>query len=173
MNQGSDDGAAEADAEAALHELVEAHAASVFRVARSIVQDSALAEDVVQETFLRAWQKADTFRGEVPVRNWLLRIAHNVAVSTLRTVRDVSVDPARLPVRSEQPGPEVVVEARSDILEALAGLDPLDRSLVVLREVEGLTYDEICDVMDLPMPTVKTRLFRARAKLRRFGKDGA
>lgn len=172
MKQVVDESEDEPDAEAELYALLEEHAASVFRVARSIVQDSALAEDVVQETFIRAWQKADTFRAEVPVRNWLLRIAHNVAVSTLRSVRDESVDPARLPVKDEQPGPEVVVEARADILEALALLDPLDRSLVVFREVEGLTYEEICDVMDLPMPTVKTRLFRARAKLRQFGKEG-
>lgn len=172
MSRVTDNGVDAPDPGAALQTLIEEHTASVYRVARSIVQDSALAEDVVQETFLRAWQKADTFRGEVPVRNWLLRIAHNVAVSTLRTVRDVSVDPQRLPTPGTQSGPETVVEMRTQILDALAGLDPLDRSLVVLREVEGLTYDEITQVMDLPMPTVKTRLFRARSKLRRLMEDG-
>lgn len=159
------------DAEAMLQALVEEHTASVFRVARSVVQDSALAEDVVQETFIRAWQKADSFRGEVPIRNWLLRIAHNVAVSTLRTVRDESVDPHRLPIQLEQTGPDVVVEARAQIIDALAGLNPIDRSLVVLREIEGLTYAEISKILDLPMPTVKTRLFRARARLRRFAEE--
>ena len=100
-------------------------------------------------------------------------LAHNVAVSTLRTVRDVSVDPQLLPTPGVQSGPETVVEARTQILDALAALDPVDRSLVVLREVEGLTYEELTQVMDLPMPTVKTRLFRARASLRKFVGGGA
>ena len=173
MRRVTDDGAGASDPGAGLQALIEEHTASVYRVARSIVQDSALAEDVVQETFLRAWQKADSFSGEVPVRNWLLRIAHNVAVSTLRTVRDVSVDPQLLPTPGVQSGPETVVEARTQILDALAALDPVDRSLVVLREVEGLTYEEITQVMDLPMPTVKTRLFRARARLRKLVGGGA
>lgn len=159
------------DADDPLRALIEEHTGSVFRVARSIVQDSALAEDVVQETFIRAWQKSDTFRGEVPIRNWLLRIAHNVAVSTLRTVRDVSVDPTRLPSHTEQSAPDVVVEDRARIVDALAQLDPLDRALIVLREVEDLTYVEITEIMDLPMPTAKTRLFRARAKLRQLTRE--
>lgn len=156
----------------ALNRLVDEHAGSVYRVARSVVRDNALAEDVVQETFIKAWQHADTFAGEVPIRNWLLRIAHNVAVSTLRTIRDQATDPGTLPQTSRtEPGPDTVVETRMTITDALEQLDPLSRSIVVLREVEMFSYDEISDILDLPLPTVKTRLFRARGQFKKMAED--
>jgi len=160
------------ETDAALRRLFEAHAASVHRMARSVVRDPGLAEDVTQETFIRAWERAHTYRGEAPIRHWLLRIAHNLAVSTLRTIREESTDPARLPSGSAT-RPEQLVEDRLAIEAALDHLDPLSRAVVVLREVEQLTYAEISDVLQVPLPTVKTRLFRARGQLRgrRGGED--
>lgn len=153
------------DTDAGLRQLFEEHGASVYRMARSVVRDPSLAEDVTQETFIRAWQNAGTYRGEAPIRHWLLRIAHNLAVSTLRTIREESTDPARLPAtRSAQPGG--LVEDRMTIRDALGRLDPLSRAVVVLRELEAMTYAEISDVLQVPLPTVKTRLFRARGQMR-------
>lgn len=145
--------------------LVEQHGPAVYRLALSIVRDPALAEDVAQETFIRAWQRRDTYHGAAPVRHWLLRIAHNVAVSTLRSIREEVRDPDTLPDRHA----DVVapaVESRMAVSEALSRLDPLSRSIVVLREVEGLAYTEIGEILGVALPTVKTRLFRARAFLR-------
>jgi RNA polymerase sigma-70 factor, ECF subfamily len=147
--------------------MVEQHGTAVYRLAMSIVRDPALAEDVAQETFIRAWQHRDTYRGVAPVRHWLLRIAHNVAVSTLRSLREEVRDPSTLPERHA----DVVapaVESRMAVNEALSRLDPLSRSIVILREVEGLSYAEIGEILETSLPTVKTRLFRARAILRQI-----
>lgn len=152
-----------------MRQLFAEHAASVYRMARSVVRDPGLAEDVTQETFIRAWQHQDSYRGEAPVLHWLLRIAHNLAVSTLRTIREDSTDPRRLP-GPESASPEQVVEGRLLIDEALDSLDPLSRAVIVLREVEQLTYAEISDVLQVPLPTVRTRLFRARNRMRALQK---
>lgn len=152
-------------ADESVRTLIEEHGAAIYRLAVSIVRDPALAEDVTQETFIRAWQHRDTYRGDAPVRRWLLRITHNVAVSTLRTLREEVRDPSTLPDQQvDLVAP--AVESRMAVHEALARLDPLSRSIVILREIEGLSYAEIGEVLGAPLPTVKTRLFRARAFLR-------
>jgi RNA polymerase sigma-70 factor (ECF subfamily) len=158
------------ESDAALRQLYEEHGASVYRMARSVVRDQSLAEDVTQETFIRAWQRAETYRGDAPIRHWLLRIAHNLAVSTLRTVREDSTDPTRLPT-GDSVHPDRLVEDRLAIRGALDQLDPLSRAVVVLREIEALTYAEISDVLQVPLPTVKTRLFRARGQLRAWAEE--
>lgn len=150
--------------------LTRRHADAVYRVALSVTRDPDLAEDVAQDTLLKAWQALPSFRSDSPLKNWLLRIAHNTAVSALRRRRDVHVDPSELP---ETPTPdhrslEHQVESRAavdDFEAALSDLDELSRSIVVLREVEGLSYDEIAEVLEVPLPTVKTRLLRARRQL--------
>lgn len=148
--------------------LVEEHTPAVYRLARSVVQDSALADDVVQDTFIQVWKHLDQFRGEGSIRGWILRIAHNTAVSTLRRIKDSAVDPQRLPEVHESIGTSRVVEGRAaveDLRVALDGLDDLSRGVVVLREVEGMSYEEIAETLGVPIPTVKTRLLRARRQL--------
>lgn len=154
----------------ALRQLFDDHALAIYRVARSVVRDPGLAEDVTQETLIRAWQRADSYRGDAPLRHWLLRIAHNVAVSTLRASREEATDPRRLS-GEEAVAPDRVVEDRMLVDEALARLDPLSRAVVVLREVEQLSYAEIREVLQVSLPTVKTRLFRARAQLREIRRE--
>ncbi|MEM9201515.1 MAG: sigma-70 family RNA polymerase sigma factor [Actinomycetota bacterium] len=157
-----------------LAELTRRHADAVYRVALSVTRDSDLAEDVAQDALLKAWQALPTYRSDAPLKNWLLRITHNTAISALRRRRDVHVDPADLPegAPSAHLAPEVSVEDRVEdrasfgaFEEALGQLDDLSRSVVVLREVEGMSYDEIAQVLDVPLPTVKTRLLRARRLL--------
>lgn len=150
--------------------IVNEHGASVFRLAKSVVRDDALADDVAQETFIKVWKNLDSFRGDGSLRGWILRIAHNEAVSTLRRIRDSATDPQRMPERADAIGTTRIVEARfaeSDLIEALDKLDELSREIVILREVEGLAYDEIAATLDVPIPTVKTRLLRARRELTR------
>jgi len=157
-----------------LAELTLRHADAVYRVALSVTRDHALAEDVAQDALLKAWQALPSFRGDSPLKNWLLRITHNTAISALRRRRDVHVDPHELPESAPSPhrpaveSVETRVETRVSIDafgEALGQLDELSRSIVVLREVEGLSYEEISHVLGVPLPTVKTRLLRARRLL--------
>ncbi|MDR0342992.1 MAG: RNA polymerase sigma factor [Nocardiopsaceae bacterium] len=152
-------------ADEGVREMVDQHGPAIYRLAVSIVRDPALAEDVAQETFIMAWRHRDTYRGVAPLRHWLLRIAHNVAVSTLRSLREEARDPSTLPGGHAEVV-ESTVANRMAVEEALSLLDPLSRSIVVLREMEGLSYAEIGQILGVALPTVKTRLFRARATLR-------
>lgn len=153
-----------------LHQLVVEHADAVYRLALSIVRDPALAEDVSQDTMVKAWLALPTFRGDSSLRSWVMRIAHNTAISTLRTRRAAVMDPAEMPERADASERTVERKVESDgsmdaFVQALDLLDDLSRSIVVLREVEGMAYDEISRVLSVPLPTVKTRLLRARRRL--------
>jgi RNA polymerase sigma-70 factor, ECF subfamily len=163
----TDDGPTDA-ARPGIEDIVREHSGSMYRVALSVVRDHSLAEDIVQESVVKAWQALDTFRGDASIRTWLLRITHNTAISALRKRRDNVMAPDDLP---ERPGQTSVEESallqadRDEIWEALSRLDPVGRAIVVLREVDRLSYDEIATVLDLPVATVRTRLFRARQQL--------
>ena len=146
------------------------HSEAVYRLALGVVRDPALAEDVAQDTMVKAWMALSTFRGEGSLRGWILRIAHNTAISTLRTRRAIVIDPFDMPEEPQQP--ERTVERKVEGAQAIAAfeealdlLDDLSRSIVVLRELEGLSYEEISDLLKVPLPTVKTRLLRARRRL--------
>jgi RNA polymerase sigma-70 factor, ECF subfamily len=153
-----------------LHDLVVEHGDAVYRLALSVVRDKSLAEDIAQDTLMKAWLALPSLRDQRSMRSWVLRIAHNTSISSLRARRAISIDPHELP---EPPGlPERSVEVRvqsdavvSEFMVALDTLDELSRSIVVLRELEGMSYDEIADVLKVPLPTVKTRLLRARRRL--------
>ena len=151
-----------------LDRLIDEYTPAVYRLARSVVRDPALADDVTQDTFIKVWQHLDEFRGDGSMRGWVLRIAHNTAVSTLRRIKDAATDPHVLPDAGDPITTNRVVEGRlayEELQRALDQLDELSREIVVLREVEGMTYDEIADTLDVPVPTVKTRLLRARRRL--------
>ena len=155
-----------------IEDLVRDHSAIMYRLAASIVHDHALAEDVVQESMMKAWQALETFRGDSSPRTWLLRITHNTAISILRKRRDEVTAPADLPERVSHGSVEDSAVGQADAHEiwtALSRLDSISRSIVVLREVDDLSYDEIAEVIGAPVATVRTRLFRARQQLIRVG----
>ncbi len=123
---------------------------------------------MTQETFIKVWKHLDEFRGEGSMRGWILRIAHRESIAAIRRRRDFATDPDDLDLTSDPIPVSRVVEGRfayEGLTEALAALDDLSRAIVVLREVEGLPYDEIASALDVPVPTVKTRLLRARRTL--------
>lgn len=148
-------------------DLYTSHAGAMFRVAVSVVRDHALAEDVVQESIVKAWRHLHTFRGDSSPKTWLLRITHNTAVSMLRRLRDTPHDPTELPDTPHEAVESSAMTAAflSAFDEALFDLDELSRSILALREIEDLAYDDIARILDVPLPTVKTRLFRARHQL--------
>jgi RNA polymerase sigma-70 factor, ECF subfamily len=159
------------DTDELLRQIIDEHSPSMFRVARSIVHDSALAEDVVQESIVKAWRGLAGYRAESSLRSWLLRITHNTAISMLRKRREDVRDPSVMPEASsgiDYASPERSVDGRMMVDElwvALDQLDPVSRTIVVLREIEAMSYDDIVETMQLPLPTIKTRLFRARKQL--------
>lgn len=156
--------------EETFHRLVEAHAARLYRVAFAVVRDSHLAEDVVQDTIIKAWQNLDSFRGEGPLDGWLSSIAHRTAVTYLRRVRDTATDPNDLHDARSSIDVESASQAARDAAEVFLAIDDLDelsRRIVLLREVDGLPYAVIADQLGLTVPTVKTRLLRARRDIQR------
>jgi len=145
-----------------IEDIIAIHGRAMYRTAKGIVIDHHLAEDVVQDSLIKVWRSLDTFRGESSLRSWLLTITHNTAVSHLRRIREHAYElPDIAVVRSEHDAAEI----RTDMVEALAELDDLSRSIVVLCDVEGLSYAETAEVLDVTEATVRSRLFRARRKL--------
>jgi RNA polymerase sigma-70 factor (ECF subfamily) len=150
----------------AFEQLVDRHRPVVVRVAARIV-GSEDAEDVSQDAFLRAFHRLDRFRGDAPFRAWLLRITHNAALDHLARRRPEPVDPqefdASEPSASRPPAERLELRERIERLERkLHGLSAQHRTVLVLRDAEGMSYEEIADITDSPLGTVKGRLHRAR-----------
>ena len=154
----------------AFEHLVARHRNVVFRVAARLVGSDEEAEDVTQDTFLRAFHRLDRYRGEAAFRTWLLQIAHNTAVTYVTRKRAPSHSPLDalsedVAAAERRGGPAEQLE-RSERLRRLdtkiKGLSPGHRTVLVLRDIEGLSYDEIARVTESPLGSVKARLYRAR-----------
>ncbi len=152
----------------------------LFRVARAVVRDESEAEDVLQEAYMRAFAAIANFRGEAGIATWLTRIVLNEAHGRLRR-RKVTVDLDELEtaqesaqvlnfpgmIRSDDPEADAARAQIRHILEhAVDALPEPFRLVFILREVEGLTVEETADHLNLKVETVKTRLHRARRRLR-------
>jgi RNA polymerase sigma-70 factor, ECF subfamily len=150
----------------AFEQLVDRHRPVVVRVAARIVGSNE-AEDVSQDAFLRAFHRLEHFRGDAPFRAWLLRITHNAALDHLGRKRPEPVDPETLDTSQESasrpPADRLEGRERIERLERkLHGLAHEHRVVLVLRDAEGLSYEEIADITDTPLGSVKGRLHRAR-----------
>lgn len=158
--------------ERAFEELVIRYEAKLRNVAFGVLRDRALAEDVAQETFLTAHRKAGSFRGahgDASVRSWLFKIAVRRSLDELRKRgRKAEVALAR-DGYADGPGvdePHTKLEAGWDLERVLERLTPEHRAALILKEVEGLSYQEIAESLGWPMGTVATRIHRARLELR-------
>jgi len=148
------------------------HKNRVHSFAAMMLRDAAEAQDVAQGALIRLWR----FRGQVGeqgARPWLMRTAHNLCIDRLRRRRvRAAVDEGEDVMErqaDEKPGPWQLAEAGElarKINEALCNLPTQDRAVVVMREVQGLPYDEIAHSLGVPLGTVKARLHRARERLR-------
>jgi RNA polymerase sigma-70 factor (ECF subfamily) len=151
--------------------LVEKYERRVVALAWGLVGNRADAEDIAQDTFLRACRGLATFRGQSTFRSWLFQIAINAARTFRRTRvarhEDTTADGYDFD-QSPAPGNlERAVIARDEVRRALAALPEDLRQAVVLRDVEGLDYREIAVALAVPIGTVESRIFRGRARLRR------
>jgi len=158
--------------------LVTRYRAKVFSLAFRMVGNYEEAEDVSQEAFINAYRALGTFRLGDRFSSWIYRIATNLSIDHLRKRphREISIDaPAnaegdmfiQLPDTSNDPERRVVeAEFKAMVEKAIQELSPAYRAVVVLRHVHNLSYEEIADVIKIPLGTVKTRLFRAREMLK-------
>ena len=157
------------------------HLDAAFNLARWLVRDPSIAEDIVQDAYERAFKYFATFRGGSG-RAWLLQIVRNAAYSTLTARRrrmEVSLssgtctvdnDGVDMDIFDSSAGPEAALAQRQDLSaldDALNALPAAWRECLILREVEALSYKEMARVMDIPIGTVMSRLARARQALQR------
>lgn len=169
--------------ERAFNELVRRYEERVFRLVLRMVGSREEAEDLAQEVFVTVFKAIDSFREEAKLSTWIYRIATNHCRNRIKylsrrarpTGRDYEeivevsgVESATRSTSAHVPAPDQVLEGRrmeTIVQEALRTLDEEHRELIVLREIENMTYEEICAITELPIGTLKSRLHRARAAL--------
>ena len=165
---------------AAFNELVKRYQRNIFRLAQNITQNREDAEDVLQETFLKAYEHLLDFHGDSKFYTWIVRIAVNEALMKLRKRKwdktvwlDEPVDTGEdtvareIAVWEDNPEQRYAKEELHDILDkAVNGLATPYRTVFVLRDMEGLSTEETAEALDLSVPAVKSRLLRARLQLR-------
>jgi RNA polymerase sigma-70 factor (ECF subfamily) len=147
---------------AAFHALVDHHAQRLFRLAVSLIGNATDAEDVLQETFVGAFRGLKSFEGRASVKIWLTRILVNQAARWRRDRRGRSTEAMPGDVAARAGAAESAIDVRA----AIQQLSPDHQQVLLLREFESLTYEEIADVLDVPRGTVESRLHRARAGLK-------
>ena len=152
----------------AFAELVRNHQSTVRGLLRNLTRgDAAGADDLAQETFLRAYKNIRSFRGEAKFSTWLYRIAYNCFREEARKRKElVGIDETQL---EAEPDPQTVDPAlRQDLMHALQLLPLHERSAVVLCCQNGLSHDEASRVLEIPLGTVKTNVLRGREKLKKM-----
>ena len=169
--------------EAAFRELVRRYERPVFSLVFRMVRDSATAEDLAQDTFIKVLNHIDKYRPEFKFSSWLFKIANNVAIDHLRrrqldtismdgspnaaTASDIEATSFDIADHAETALDAMEAkELGSSIERAIGALRPEYRSCIMLRHVEGRSYEEIAATLDLPLGTVKTYIHRARHQLR-------
>jgi RNA polymerase sigma-70 factor (ECF subfamily) len=173
---------------AAFETLIDRHEEKIYRLAMRFVRNETDAREILQETFLSAWRNLDSFEGKSQFASWLYRVAVNAALMLLRSQKrhpQVAVDDVAdetLGEAARTAGPVVGFggddwskrpdeqlqseELRREIQTAVDGLPESQRSVFLLRDVDGLSTEETGELLGLTVPTVKTRLHRARLALR-------
>ena len=166
----------------AFHALVDRHAGMLFRVAQSLTRGHADAEDLLQETFVGAYRGLKTFAGRSSVKTWLVQICTRQAAKAWHKSRHArgtrSIDAAATTTTSGErnggphdaalttPTHVAAVDRRLDVMAVLKQISAPHREVLVLREIRGLSYEEIAEVLNVPRGTVESRLSRARAEFR-------
>ena len=157
-------------------ELVSRYQARLYNAALRLVQSPDDAADVVQDAFLNAYQSLHTFKGDAEFFTWLYRIAFNTAISFKRKKRpsvsleahagETGIDPDD-PSEYVKPGAALErTEAERQLSDAIGRLSAEHREVLLLKDIEGMKYEEIAEVLGVPIGTIRSRLHRARLELR-------
>ena len=161
----------------AFERLVRTYENKIYSLAFRMCGSSEEASDIAQEAFLAAWRGLPAFRGESGFATWLYRLTSNAAIDYLRRQKkqrgDMSLDDEELGLDAVDtgPGPQDAaeqMEVQSAVAEGLRQLGEGHRQVLVLREIQGLSYEEIADVLQVDLGTVKSRISRARSALRKI-----
>lgn len=169
---------------ASFRQLVERHQRRAFAIALSLVRDENDAREIVQDAFLRVFKGLGTFQGSSSFFTWLYRIITNLSIDLIRKPGNKlgDLDESRLEVEEDQEalfpflsrvdGADPVDMVRRNeiglrLQQALEALPPYHRGVIVMREIEGLSYEEMAQVMGVSKGTIMSRLFHARQKLQR------
>jgi RNA polymerase sigma-70 factor (ECF subfamily) len=169
--------------EAAYRELIRRYQRPVFSLVYRMVRDRELAEDLTQETFVKVLNAVESYRPEYKFSSWIFKIANNASIDHLRrrsldtlsldgsphaqTAEAVEATTLQIGDSAESPLEEVANrELGLQIDLAIAQLRPEYQSCIILRHIEGRPYEEIAEILDLPLGTVKTYIHRARNELR-------
>jgi RNA polymerase sigma-70 factor (ECF subfamily) len=169
--------------EKAYRELLDRYQRPVFSLVYRMVRDRELAEDLAQETFIKVFNNLQHFNPKYKFSSWIFKIASNLTIDALRkkeldtisvdgsrnAVTTDEVEATRITVESRDENPEELLEAKelgTEIEEAIGRLRAEYRTAILLRHVEGRPYEEIAEIMGIPLGTVKTYIHRARAELR-------
>ena len=165
----------------AFEKLVTEYEKAVYAIAQRMTGNAEDAADMTQETFIKAYNSLQSFRGDSKFSVWLYRIASNVCLDFLRSrsrkptvslsVEDDEGEEGQLDIADESQSPELLMErglTRDAVRRGLDTLPPDYRQILLLREIQGLSYDEIAAVLEIEVGTVKSRIFRARKRLCAF-----
>ncbi len=165
----------------AFETLVVEYEKNVYAITQRMTGNAEDAADMTQETFIKAYNSLSSFRGDSKFSVWLYRIATNVCLDFLRSrsrkptvslsMEDDDGEEMQLDIADESQSPEMLLErglTRDAVRRGLNALPPDYKQILLLREIQGLSYDEISDVLDLEVGTVKSRIFRARKRLCAF-----
>jgi RNA polymerase sigma-70 factor (ECF subfamily) len=160
--------------------LVQEHKNRIYGYICRLTNDSPDAEDITQEVFIRAYQSMHAFRHDAAVDTWLYRIATNLVIDRFRrakrapqmvsVVADTEDALGEIPASNRDSDPQATAqlgELQKQVQKAIQSLPAKLRSVVVLHDMEGLSYDEVAQAVGCPVGTVKSRLFNARLLLRR------
>jgi len=153
--------------------LVRRHEKTIFNLVYRMLGDYDEAAETSQEVFLSAYRAIDRFRGDANFSTWLYRIALNHTSTRRKSLnrhqqRNVSLDDTE-PVRDPQPGPAETMEKkeiRERVQRALNTLEPDDATVILLRDLQDIPYEEVARLLEIPVGTVKSRLHRARQALK-------
>lgn len=176
--------------ERAFRELLQRYERPVFSLIYRMVRDRTLAEDLAQEAFIRAFNAIGSYNTSYKFSNWIFKIANNHTIDHLRkrkldtisihgsphATSEEELSRSRLVIESEDENPHELLEHRElggQIEAAIGELRDEYRTVILLRHVEGYAYEEIADIMELPLGTVKTYLHRARNELKKLLEDVA
>ena len=162
--------------EAAFEEFVTAYEKQVYRLALRQLGNPHDAQDAAQEVFLRAYRGIGRFRADAKLSTWVFQIAMNVCIDMVRrqsrrpvvSLTQGDDEESMIDLPDESYAPEPIYERRAlreEVQSALKRLSPEHREIIVLRDITGLSYEEIADVLQITTGTVKSRLFRARDRL--------
>ena len=165
----------------AFEALVTEYEKNVYNLALKMTGNTEDAADLSQETFIKAFHSLGCFRGDSKFSVWLYRIVSNVCLDFLRrrsrrqtvslSMEDEDGEETQLDIPDERQTPELLLEkrmTREAVRRGLAQLPPEPRQILLLREIQGLSYEEIASVLGMESGTVKSRIFRARKKLCAF-----